>query len=772
MGPPLSNPATPPWITGCATTEAIIAYAEGAVGDRYRIESLAGRGGMGRVFSARDTELGSPVAIKLLILPPPDRADEPLASRASRAGERLTAEARALASLEHPNLCRIVEVALDAPIPYIVMQWAGGEPLDRVAAHLTVKARITLLLRVIDAVAAIHESGLTHGDLKPDNILVDPSNTPTIVDFGLARAESDSSPPRAGGSPGYAAPEQLLSGAPLTNEADVFALGVLLYELLTGEPPIPRNTAPMIAAAMLERGAIRLPQEIAADTPADLQKICLAALEHDPARRYPDAGALAADIRRYLRKETVAARPTLLTARLNDDVESQIERTREWRRLGMISKRDADNAARVLRALPHAESPWTIDARRLRGSQAALVAGGFLLVLAIAAGVTQSKLHPVPASLLVWIPACAVLLLGLRLHRSGHKRLGLGMLATAQFAVPAASWVTLRATGWLTNLTPGPPATTSRIANLYAGEPTIIPGVIDTHAIAASGIAALTAALLAVLTRRPLFKLALTTSLILNVALSILLTRAFAGAGLDGLRETLHSWTFIVALPLAAVAVYLQTQHDAHRAETDTAYRTGVGIGILAFTTLLVGVLSLLAAVNPGLSLGRPAVPTTPALTAYAFFVNAGLVGLVLLPSFRRPTPVNRRVAAVARWVLPTHLMLPLIFMDIHETFSVRTPWLIALGLASVAFTAASALHQWRPFLLAGLVFLPIWFVRTLDALPPAGDLILTLTTLTLGLALMLAAWRAPAYLAKRRLARWTRAADARPDPRSRRTWR
>ena len=771
MGPPPTNPALPPWISGRATTEQLIAYAERAVGDRYRIETVAGRGGMGRVFAARDTELGRPVAIKLLTLPHPDRADEPLESRASRAGERLTAEARALATLDHPNLCRVVEVAIDAHIPFLVMQWADGEPIDRVAERLTVKARVTLLLGVIDAVAAIHDKGLIHGDLKPDNILVDRHNTPTIVDFGLARADSDHAPP-TGGSPGYAAPEQLLSNAPLSPEADVYALGVLLYELLTGESPLPRNTAPMIAAAMLERGALRLPDEIAPETPADLQKICLAALEHDPERRYADAGSLAADIRRYLKRETVAARPSLLTHRLKGEIEAQIERTAEWHRLGMISRRDAENTARVLRALPHAESPWIVDARRLRGSQAALVAGGWTLTLTLTLGLTNAPLHPLPASGIAWFAALATLALGLRLYRSGQKRLGLGMLSTAQLALPAAAWVTLKSTGWLTHLTQGPTATTPRFANLYAGEPTIIPAITDTHAVIVSATAALTALLLLLLTRRNIFSLAFTTFTILNLLLGIFLTRGFTNSGFAGLRDVIDHGVFLAVLPLGAIVVYLQLQHNPIRVETDAPYRRNTEIAIMGFTALLTGVLSLLAAVYPGAYLGSPDAPATPALTAYAFLINALVLTAAIAPSFRRVTPVNRRVAAVARWILPTHLMLPLVFMDTFQTLGVRTPWLIALGLASIAFTAASARAQWRPFLIAGLAFFAVWFLRTLHALPPAGDLTLTIIALIAGLGLMLAAWRAPAYLANRRLARWTRAADARPNPRARRTWR
>jgi hypothetical protein len=750
---PGSDPTPTPWITGSATTEQLLAAAEHAVGDRYRIETIAGRGGSGRVFAARDTELGRPVAIKLLTLPPPHEADEPYASRASRAGEQLTAEARALAALDHPDLCRVVEVALNAPIPHLVMHWAKGEPLDRIAERKTVKARITLFLRVADAVAAMHEAGVVHGDLKPANILIDESGKPTIVDFGLARAESAAAPPSVGGSPGYAAPEQLLASSsdptPLGPEADVFALGVILYELLTGENPFPPRTAPVVYAALLERGAIRLPQDIADDTPADLQKICLAAMERDPARRYADATALAADIRRYLKRETVAARPSLLTDKLRDEIETQIERTHEWFRLGMISRRDADNAARVLRALPHAESPWIVDARRLRGSQAALVAGGVLLVLATAVGLAATSLNTPIKATIAATAAMTPLVLGVYLHRSKQKRLGLGMLITATLAYPACAWMIA--------IDP----------ELLAESPIEALGGTDPIIAATIAFPALLVAILArVVTRNTLF-----TWLALLIGIPTISLLIAAGVpdpravSLALIPASILTVPFALMLDKRSLTGSPSNGKDRHRRSDAPAL---LSCAMLTLT----GALATLAVVSPGWTTADLTAEPTPARTAFAFLLNALLLTTAVYASTRHDTPINRRTAAVARWVLPTHLMLPLVFMDIHETFGVRTPWLIALGIASIAFTAASALHQWRPFLLAGLVFFAVWFVRTLDALPPAGDLALTLIALLTGLALMIAAWRAPALLAERRLRRWTRAADARPDPRSRRTWR
>lgn len=746
--PTVHVPAPPPWLSGRATTREVIAHAESVVGSRYRIETVAGSGGMGRVFAARDTTTGAPVAIKLLTLAPPQPTDDPEATSPSRAADRLESEARAMASLDHPNLCRVVEVCLDTPAPFLVMQWAGGEPLDRFARRQTVKARVTLLLTVIDAIAAMHDKGVVHGDLKPDNILIQRDATPTIVDFGLATAEADAAPAVHGASPGYAAPERLFSRAPLTPEADVFSLGVLLYELLTGRSPFPPHTAPAVIAGLLERGSVTLPDEIAPDTPADLQKICLAAMEPDPSRRYRDAGALAADIRRYLRRETVAARPSLLTDRLSDEVEAQVARTNEWHRLGMISRRDAENAARVLRALPHAESPWIVDARRLRGSQVALVTGGTLLVLAIIALAGAALPAPLTAAL-AGAAAVAPYFLGAHLHRSGQKRLGLGMLVTATIALPACVWMIaadtpLAFSDWPRAL---------RTASLPIGAAVLF----SAAAFAIGG---------RVITRTPLF-----TWLALFTGLPALTLASLA----DDADPRVPSLALIpVALLTIPFSLALDDRaHGGVLSQAPTRHQRSDAPALLTAALLtLAGALATLALAAPGWTTGDLAATPTPARTAFAFLVNALILAAVVSPITRRATPLARRTAAAARWVLPTHAMLPLVFMDLHPAFGVRTPWLILLLALSAAFIAASALHQWRPFLLAGLAFFALGFVRTLDALSPAGDTALALTALALAGGLLLAAWRAPAWLAKRRLQRWTRAADARPDPHARRTWR
>ncbi|MBZ0171252.1 MAG: serine/threonine protein kinase, partial [Phycisphaerales bacterium] len=267
-----SEAPRPGWVRAAVSPADLLAEAERAVGDRYRIESIAGQGGMGRVFAARDTTLGRRVAIKLLTVLDPNPDEDP----GLRAHDRLVAEARAMARLNHPNLCRVIEVSLVGQTPFLVMDWVEGVDLTRFCEALDTRHSVSVLLRVLDAAAVMHHAGLVHGDLKPTNVLVDHNEKPTIVDFGLARAESDPSwiaVPR-GGTPGYSAPELLTSQHDINPSADVFSLGVMLYELLTGRTPFPRRTAPAVTIDLLKRGAVPLPEHYAPDVPADLQKIC------------------------------------------------------------------------------------------------------------------------------------------------------------------------------------------------------------------------------------------------------------------------------------------------------------------------------------------------------------------------------------------------------------------------------------------------------------------------------------------------------------------
>ena len=313
---------------GGVANAAVLVEAEPVAGERvgpWRVVREVGRGGMGRVdlVERADGAYEQRAALKRLGLVAPERV------------RRFARERQILATLEHPGIARLLDggVAADGT-PYLVMEYVEGEPITTWAEDrgLGLEARLRLFLQVCDAVAFAHRHLVVHRDLKPSNVLVSDRPTAeregtggtesarvTLLDFGIARlldAEDDGAPltlegPGAPLTPGYAAPEQAEGGA-VTTATDVYALGVLLYELLTGRRPVEASTRGAWLTALRETDP-KPPSQVAGVEArrlrGDLDAIALTALRREPEARYPSAHDLAADLRRHLAGEAVAARP-------------------------------------------------------------------------------------------------------------------------------------------------------------------------------------------------------------------------------------------------------------------------------------------------------------------------------------------------------------------------------------------------------------------------------------------------------------------------------
>jgi WD40 repeat protein len=269
----------------------------------YEILAVLGRGGMGVVYQARQISLNRVVALKMIAA----GADaEELA--------RFRQEAEALASLHHPNLVQVYEVGRQDGRPFLALEYvAVGSLAARLDGTPLPPGRSAGLVETLArAVHAAHEAGIVHRDLKPANILLAADGTPKITDFGLAkRLDRDAGLTRTGtiaGTPGYMAPEQASPDGPVGPATDVYALGAILYELLTGRPPF-RGSDPLETLFQVRARDPVPPRTLAAGVPADLETVCLKCLEKDPARRYPSAAALADDLHRFLAGEPVTARP-------------------------------------------------------------------------------------------------------------------------------------------------------------------------------------------------------------------------------------------------------------------------------------------------------------------------------------------------------------------------------------------------------------------------------------------------------------------------------
>jgi WD40 repeat protein len=271
----------------------------------YEILGELGRGGMGVVYKARHIPLNRLVAIKVI-----RRGD--LAGPEEVA--RFRRETEAVACLQHPNIVQIYEVGEQAGLPYCALEYVDGGSLEKKLAGAPLPARqaADLVARLAEAVHAAHERGIIHRDLKPANVLLTQDGTPKITDFGLAkRLGSDGSQTQSGmvmGTPSYMAPEQAAGQAhTVTAAADVYALGAVLYETLTGRPPFPHGGMTDTLQRVLAEDPLP-PTRFVARLPRDLETICLKCLQKEPYRRYPTALGLAEDLRRFLAGEPIRAR--------------------------------------------------------------------------------------------------------------------------------------------------------------------------------------------------------------------------------------------------------------------------------------------------------------------------------------------------------------------------------------------------------------------------------------------------------------------------------
>lgn len=269
----------------------------------YELLELIGQGGMGMVYRAREHRLEREVAIKLLC-----------AGSAAAEGlvETLRSEARHAARLQHPNIVTVYEMGEHDGLIFYAMQLVDGSTLSQQIDRegpLTPHAAARLLRVLAEAVDYAHRVGVLHLDLKPGNVLIDAAGTPLIADFGLARPLDQHDVADVSGTPGYMAPEQVRpGGAPLSPATDVWALGAICHEVLTGKPPFQADDDEAMATLVLEAPATA-PSAQAPAVPPDLDAICLHCLHKDPAQRYPDARALADDLGRFLEGRAVTVRP-------------------------------------------------------------------------------------------------------------------------------------------------------------------------------------------------------------------------------------------------------------------------------------------------------------------------------------------------------------------------------------------------------------------------------------------------------------------------------
>jgi hypothetical protein len=309
------------------TDGAEVLETPGALG-RFRVLGLLGSGGLSRVLLAEDPELGRRVALKVL-------SEARFLSREARAW--ITNEGQVLARLRHPGVVRVLELGEAEGLPFLVMELVEGPSLGQALAALRdlragaglarhseraleaalalepIGARVELGLALARALAACHQAGVLHRDLKPSNVLLEDRDEPRLIDFGLGnlatREESLTDVTQSlVGTPAHLSPEQVEAGRTLASAAsDQFALGTLLYELLTLESPFARETRSATLAA-IAAAAPRPPRKIEPRIPTDLERIVLQALGREPRDRYPSVAALADDLQAFREDRAIRAR--------------------------------------------------------------------------------------------------------------------------------------------------------------------------------------------------------------------------------------------------------------------------------------------------------------------------------------------------------------------------------------------------------------------------------------------------------------------------------
>jgi len=425
-GPPFSFPPGPAEEAGEKPPDKL---------SGHKILGEIGAGGMGRVLLGLDERLGRKVAIKTL-------------NRRYRDNEsvrtRFMQEARALAQLSHPNIVRIFSLGQPGETPHFVMELVEGTSLVEAGRALTLGQKAELLQKVALAVDFLHAHQILHRDLKPTNILVGADLEPKILDFGLAQhLESDgrrmTRPGEIMGTPDYFSPEHTVPGSRFDPRSDVFSLGAVLYEVLTGSPPFHAESFAEQVRQIREEPPI-LPRRRNPEVPGELQDICLKALEKKPENRYASAREMADDLERFLAGEKVHAAPTAYSSLLSGKVEQHLRELEGWREDQVVSEFEYDALRKDYGRLIEREDAWILNARRLSLPQVSLYLGAWIVTVGAALLFLFRFIDLSGTLAVVAVSGVAGLMAyhGVRLWKSGQLRIGIAYLLAFCLLLPIA----------------------------------------------------------------------------------------------------------------------------------------------------------------------------------------------------------------------------------------------------------------------------------------------------------------------------------------------
>jgi serine/threonine protein kinase/class 3 adenylate cyclase len=405
----------------------------------YRSVSRLGEGSFGVVYRAEQEGNGKPVAVKVL-----NRAlsDEP-AARAS-----LARELEKVQKLGLPGVVRIIEERLDHRPPFFVMDLVEGHPADEALAGAKPERIAEVFRDLCKILAAVHTAGVVHRDLKPNNILVSKDDSVVVMDIGLAilassTDNSKSSSTNLLGTPAFLAPE-IIQGRLPSPQADVYALGVMLFIALTGRHPFAGSTVHDIVQAHLHEDPPP-PSAIQPDVADGLQRICLKALEKKPADRYEHAGKMGEDLSRFLRGEVVRTRPTTYDNLLFHRVQEHLNQIRDWGSRGLLSAEESHRLLSSYEGLQRRGLPAVMEGRSFRLWQTLVYVGGWAVINGALLWLIQhwNELSRLGKLTLGSLPALTTFILAASMWRLERFRLTFIALIVAVLSVPLVTGVWL-----------------------------------------------------------------------------------------------------------------------------------------------------------------------------------------------------------------------------------------------------------------------------------------------------------------------------------------
>lgn len=669
-----------------------------------RILGEIGSGGMGRVFLAVDERLGRKVAIKTL---KPQYLSHPALQA------RFMREARAMARLRHPNIVPIYNLGEANEQPHFVMEYLEGSPLTEVARPLPLRQKVELVQKVVLAVEFLHQHQILHRDLKPANILVGPDLEPRLLDFGLAIEVGDleNRVTHAGaivGTPDYFSPEQTRGDAALDPRSDVFSLGIILYQVLTGSLPFHGESPMELIAAIRDQEPV-LPRRLNASLPRALQNICLKALEKNPADRYASAREMAEDIERYLAGQEVLGVPASYARLLSGRIDAHLRELDGWKYDQVVSDSEYDALRKAYGRLTEPEDAWIMQTRRLSLSQVSLYLGAWLLVV----GAALVFLFKVPALagplavLVVCSAAVPTVWLGIRSWNAGQFRFAIAFLLAFCLLLPVALLVTMGETGIFSAFTQGRKdleffyrfdsfkKTTN--AQLWWSLLLSLPVYVWLRRFTQSSVFSLVFAVMAAL-----------FSLVTLLRLGML-----DWWDNDPGRIYLH----LIPIALIFFVTAFAIERSGRGADSRYFYPLAV-----TFTFAALSGVALFH--QPYANWLKSVAPWTRGQIEYLFIINAGIY-LALQQVFERfHSSQLRMVAKSFRFVIPGHVMTSLLLLGLEATrrwnespaqLAMRREARIdevLLPMVACAFVFGSIPKQMKNFFATGLLFLAIGVVR------------------------------------------------------------